>query len=118
MAHPSRQSPPRILMQSPISNDYLYGAVSDSSSIAMDAITSFHASVDLIDLTGLGTKLQYVGAISGATLNAQTVGWQQSGGNTFVYVNTTLSGEVLASTNMAIELRGVVSLSSANILHH
>lgn len=99
-------------------NDYRYSAVGDSPSSAMDVITNFHAATDLIDLTGLGTKLQSVGAISGTTLNPQTIGWQQSGGNTFIYVDTTTSSVALGSTSMTIELRGAIALSSSNVLHN
>lgn len=100
------------------SNDYLYGATSDSLSSAVDVITNFNAAADLIDLSGLGTKLLCVGAISGTSLNAQSVGWQQSGGNTFIYVDTTTASQTLGATSMAIELQGTPALSSANILHH
>jgi hypothetical protein len=98
-------------------NDYLFGAAGDSSNSAMDIIMNFSAANDLIDLTGLG-KLAYVGAIAGTTLGAQSVGWQQSGGNTFIYVDNTTSSQALGSTSMRIELQGAMTLSSANILHH
>ena len=94
-------------------NAYLYGAVSESTSAAMDIIANFNASKDLIDLTGLGGTLASAGALSG-NLAAHSVGWQASGGNTFVYVNTSGSSEALASTDMKIELLGTPVLTSAN----
>ncbi len=99
-------------------NDYLYGAVSDSTAAAMDVITNFHAAADMIDLTGLGTALSYAGKI-GATnkLAAGSVGWQVSGGNTFVYVNTSTASESLTAANMKIEMLGSLSLGTGNIVH-
>lgn len=103
-------------------NDYLYAATSDSTASAMDIITNFHAGTDTIDLTGLGSALSFVGPIKAAgkganILAAHSAGWQASGGNTFVYVNTSGSSESLSGTNMKIELLGSVSLTSSNILH-
>jgi hypothetical protein len=107
-------------------NDYLYGAVSDSTGSTMDVITNFHGA-DTIDLTGLGVSLKYDGSLSSTirhghkssnlTLPAHSVGWQQSGGNMFVYVNTSGNSESLAGSDMKIELSGSVSLSSGNIVH-
>ena len=107
-------------------DDYLYGAASDSTSAAMDIITNFQGS-DTIDLTGLGMPMKYDGSLpssikhghttSNLVLPAQSVGWQTSGGNTFVYVNTSGSSESLTSSNMKIELLGPVSLASGNIVH-
>jgi len=103
---------------------YVYGSTSDSTSSAMDVITNFSAASDRIDLSGLGIALQYAGAIpsngKGAKVNvlgAHSVGWQVSGGNTFVYVNTSGSKENLSATNMKIELAGSVSLNGENIMH-
>lgn len=100
-------------------NDYEYGAVGDSTATAMDIITNFHVAVDLIDLTGIGTKLKYAGAVSstGATLAAGSIGFQDSGGNTFVYVNSSGASEKLTAANMKIELSGTVALTSGNFLH-
>jgi hypothetical protein len=99
-------------------NDYLYAAAGDSAPSSMDDITNFHTAADLIDLTGLRSTLKYVGQISGSRLGAHSVGWQASGGNTFVYANTSSARETLGATNMQIELQGTMSLSSGNILHH
>jgi hypothetical protein len=113
-------------------NDYLYGATRDSTPAAPDIITDFHAASDLIDLTGLGTALSYAGSLptttttgqgkhtvtSNQVLPAHSIGWQASGGNTFVYVNTSASREAVGSANMKIELQGSIAVSSGNFLHH
>ena len=100
-------------------NDYLYGATSDSTASAMDIISNFNAATDIIDLTGIGTtKLTYGGSFSGSKLAAHSIGYQVSGGNTYIYVNTSGSSEALTGTNMKIELIGSITLASANILHH
>jgi hypothetical protein len=88
--------------------------------------------LDLIDLTGLGTSLSYAGSLpatdttgrgehlvtSDRVLPAHSIGWQASGGNTFVYVNTSSSREAVGSANMKIELQGNIALSGGNFLHH
>lgn len=90
----------------------------------MDIITNFNAGMDRIDLTRLGTALQYAGSIpskgkggNANAIGAHSVGWQTSGGNTFVYVNTSGAKENITASNMKIELAGGVSLSSGNFLH-
>jgi hypothetical protein len=105
-------------------NTYMYSATSDSTSSVMDIITNFNASVDRVDLTGLGTALQYAGSIQsngkGLKANviaAHSVGWQTSGGNTFVYVNTSGAQEGIGASNMEIELVGSLSLGSGNFVH-
>jgi hypothetical protein len=95
-------------------NDYIFGAVTDSSA---DIIKNFVAARDLLDFTGLGTKLTYDGAISGTSLAKDSVGFQVSGGNTYVYVNTTASVETLTKPSLRAELLGVIGLSSTNIIH-
>jgi hypothetical protein len=97
-------------------NDYLYGAVSDSTASAMDVISNFHVATDLIDLTGLGVHLAYAGSLT-SSLAADTVGWQVSGGNTYIYVNASGSAETLTAPSMKIELAGSLSLGGGNILH-
>lgn len=97
-------------------NDYLYGATSDSTATAMDIITNFQASNDLIDLSGLGVSLSYAGKIHGSSLGADSVGWQASKGSTSVYVNTSSGSESLSATNMTIGLNGSLSLSSHNFV--
>ena len=100
-------------------NDYLYGGAGASTASAMDIITNFDVTKDLIDLTGFDRgALAYVGQFSGPNLAARSVGWKPIGGNTFVYVNTSSSSESITGTNMKIELLGSLSLTSSNILHH
>ncbi len=100
-------------------NHYLYGAAADSSPTAMDVITNFNAASDLIDLTGLQARLSDAGALAGtaSTLAANSLGWQVSGGNTFVYVNTSGAPENLSATDMKIQLNGQVALNTGNVLH-
>ncbi len=99
-------------------NHYLYGAAGDSGSSAMDDITNFHVATDVIDLTRLGIALTYVGQITATQLSAHTVGWQVSGGNTFIYADTGGSSQKLTNASMKIELTGSVTLTSSDILHH
>ncbi|HSV13987.1 MAG TPA: NF038122 family metalloprotease, partial [Tepidisphaeraceae bacterium] len=100
-------------------NTYEYGGAVDSSATAMDIITNFHPGVDLIDLSGLGRELGAATAIdpSATTIGAGTIGWQTSGGNTFVYVNTAFRTETLGSANMKIELAGTVALTGDSFVH-
>ena len=85
----------------------------------MDIITNFNVAMDVIDLTGMGTKLAFAGAIAATTttIAADTIGFQSSGGNTFVYVNTSTSSEKLTAANMKIELQGTVSPIASSFLH-
>lgn len=109
-------------------NSYLFAA-GDSTPLSMDVVTNFHAT-DVLDFQGLGSALTYGGNIPAAhgngkksvqpTVAAYSVGWQQSAGNTFVYVNTSGSSESLTSADMKVmkvELLGSVSLTSSNIMH-
>jgi hypothetical protein len=100
-------------------NDYEYGAVGDSTTSTMDVITNFKVAVDLIDLTGIGTKLTYAGAIAstGTAIAADSIGFQDSGGNTFVYVNATSASEKLTAASMKIELQGTIALTTSNFAH-
>jgi len=97
-------------------NDYLYGAAGESTASAMDIITNFKGSVDMIDLTGLGTALHYVGQLSN-NISGHSIGWQVSGGNTFVYVNAGSPAQKLGATSMKMELQGTVSLTDRNFAH-
>jgi hypothetical protein len=97
-------------------NHFLYGATTDSTSSAMDVIASFSNMTNVIDLTGLGTALNYAGSL-GTSLAADSVGWKVSGRNTYVYVNTSGASEALGGTNMMIDLQGKITLSSTNFLH-
>lgn len=96
-------------------NDYVYGAASESTVSAMDVITNFHSG-DVIDLTGLGTRLSFAGSVSNS-LAARSVGWAQSGGNTFVYVNTSGRSQSLGGVSMKIELLGNITVVGGNISH-
>jgi hypothetical protein len=99
-------------------NHYLYGAASDSTNTSTDVITNFNHSMDVIDLTGLGSSLNSAGELNPkGKLNAHSVGWQTSGGNTYIYANTSSSNGSADSANMKIELLGKITLSSSNILH-
>jgi Peptidase M10 serralysin C terminal len=101
-------------------NVYEYGAASDSTASAMDIISNFNTATDRIDLTGLSSRFSSVAALSttATTLAAGAIGWQVSGGNTFVYANTSGRTESLGSTNMKIELQGAIALTAANISHN
>ena len=94
-------------------NTYAYAAASESTASAMDVITNFGArdSIDLTAITGLNTPVALGNA---TTLAGRSVGWQTSGGNTFVYVNTTGSTVALGSAAMKVELLGTPSLGAGN----
>ena len=100
-------------------NDYEYGAMSDSTATAMDIITNFRVGIDIVDLTGTGTKFSSFAALtpSATTIAAGTAGWQVSGGNTFIYANSTLKSEALTAANMKIELVGNIALTSGSFVH-
>jgi hypothetical protein len=100
-------------------NNYLYGAATDSSQTAMDIVNNFHTATDLLDLTGLGMKFTSAGALSSTATSivGSSIGWQISGGNTFVYANTSGNSQALGSAAMKIELLGVVALGAGNIAH-
>ena len=100
-------------------NTYLYGAATDSTVSSMDIITTFNPGADLIDLTGLGTKLTSIGALpaSATTVGATSASWQVSGGNTFLYVNTTNKAVAFGSATMKMELLGTPALTAGNIAH-
>ena len=91
----------------------------NSTPSAMDIISNFKVGVDLIDLSGIGTKLTYAGAIAstGTAIAADSIGFQASGGNTFVYVNSTTASEKLTAASMKIELTGTIALTTASFTH-
>ena len=97
---------------------YLYDATGDSTRTAFDTIANFHVGTDVLNFAGLNGSLNSLAMSNGATtLAAHTVGWLQSGGNTFVYVNNSGSSETLASNiDMKIQLSGAVSLTSSNFV--
>jgi hypothetical protein len=96
-------------------NDYVFGSTTDSMA---DVIKNFHVSTDIVDFTGLSTKFSFDGVISGATLAADSIGYETSGGNTYVYANTSGAAEALNKTNMRVELLGNLKLTSANFLYN
>lgn len=98
---------------------YLYALTTDSRAGGMDIVTNFHAATDLIDLTGLGAVLASVGplATDATSMAASSVGWQLSGGNTFLYVNPTAGSISLSSAAMKIELLGTPGIAAGNIAH-
>ncbi len=97
-------------------NQYMFSNVDDSPASAMDHVTNFHAGTDLLDFSDISTALKYQGNLTGTTINADSVGWQRSGGNTFVYVNTGSSSASLSAANMEIELQGTIALASKNFV--
>lgn len=100
-------------------NVFEYGAASDLTKALMDIITNFNVSMDLINVTGLRTAFKSVAALSSTatSIAADSIGWQTSGGNTFVYVNTSSKSEALTSANMKIELLGTITLTSSDFVH-
>lgn len=100
-------------------NMYEFGAASQSTATLMTVINNFVASRDFLDFTGIGTKMVNVVALAAnaTKIGADSVGWQASGGNTYVYVNTAGGTEALTGANMKIELVGAITLTSSNILH-
>lgn len=100
-------------------NTFLYNAASDSAWAGMDSLYNFAANRDFIDLTGIGaTHLNFVGSLSISTLAANSIGYQTSGGNTYVFVNTSSSSEALSATNMLIGISGLQNIGANNILHN
>ena len=100
-------------------NVFEYGAASDSTKALMDIITNFNVSMDLINVTGLKTAFKSVAALSSTatSIAADSIGWQTSGGNTYIYVNTGNRSEALTSANMKIELLGTVTLTGSDFVH-
>ena len=97
-------------------NTYVYGATSESTPTAMDIITNFNASSDLIDLSAFSSSLTKFAAFTGSSVTAKSVGWQVSNGNTFVYVNTSSAAETLTTANLKLELQGSLTLSRGNFV--
>ncbi len=104
-------------------NRYEYASASESTVSAADIVKNFNVAMDLIDLSGLGSKFSTTTALASAatTIAAGTIGWQAAtiGGaaHTFVYVNNSLASEALTAANMKIDLLGNVALTGANIVH-
>jgi len=114
-------------------DNFVYKAAGDSTNTATghDTIYNFTAasvsnsSADTIDFTQLGTSTTditaYQGQLANANVNvaAHSVAWIESGGNTFVFANTTGQAETQANANMEIILAGTGLQLSANefLLH-
>jgi Ca2+-binding RTX toxin-like protein len=59
---------------------YLYGGAAESVASAMDVITNFDVTRDLIDLRALGGTLNVAGQVgTSGKLGGNTIAWQQSG---------------------------------------
>jgi len=102
-------------------NTYVYGNGNESTATAMDVIKNFAANKDHIDITGIGSAtLTFAGTLAAAakSLAADTINVQNSGGNTFVYVNNTGASEALSAANLKIELSGSVAVSALNVTHN
>jgi hypothetical protein len=101
-------------------NTYLYGAAAESTPAMFDTITNFHVALDRIDLSGIGLKALHFQAsqFTGSALSPDTIAWQVSGANTFVYVNTSSAGEPPGHADMEIVLNGKLTLTESNFVHH
>jgi hypothetical protein len=100
---------------------FAYRATSESRSNAPDTITDFVHGVDKIDFTNIagiatnGGAVRFQGKLTGTgnlTLNANSVAYIETGGNTHVLVNTSNVAETVTATNtgaaeMKIVLLGV-----------
>ncbi|MBV8188310.1 MAG: M10 family metallopeptidase C-terminal domain-containing protein, partial [Alphaproteobacteria bacterium] len=111
---------------------FAYTATSDSPAAAADTITDFKHGIDKIDFTNIaginatGGVPQFQGNIKGTgnlTLNAHSVAYLESGGNTQLLVNTSAAAETVTTTDahaadMKIVLVGVHLGLTASDLHH
>ena len=96
---------------------YMSSNVNDSPASAMDLVTNFNAGSNLLDFSGISNGLKYQGSVAaGGTINAGSIAWQQSGGDTCVYVNTGSSSASLSAAGMAIELQGTIALAAKNFV--
>ena len=83
----------------------------------MDVVTNFNAGSNVLDFSGVSAGLKYQGSVAaGGTINAGSIAWQQSGGDTCVYVNTGSASASLSAANMEIELQGTIALASKNFV--
>ncbi len=102
-------------------NLYLYGSVRESAPSAFDIITNYNVSRDKIDLSGLGPShllFQASPIVGNAVIANHSIAWQNSGANTFIYVNSSGAAETRTNANMKIELLGHLSLIGSTIIHH
>lgn len=111
---------------------YVYRAASDSTAAASDTITDFVHGVDKIDFTTIaginasGRVPQFQGELAASgnvKLNANSVGFIESGGNTLVLVNTSSAAKIISAANtdsadMKIVLLGVrLGLTATDFEH-
>jgi hypothetical protein len=103
-------------------NAYLYLASNESAPGVglFDVSTNFDVATDIIDLRGIGgPALSFQAAqLSGSTVAKDTIAWKESGGNTFVYVNTSSNSEVVGGTDMMLQLNGNRALTTVDFLHN
>jgi hypothetical protein len=111
---------------------FVYRAVSDSTATSSDTITDFQHDVDKIDFTNIAGITassgvpQFQGKLAGTgnvALNAHSVAYVESGGNTQVLVNTSGSAETVSAADshaadMKIVLVGVNLGLTASDFHH
>jgi Ca2+-binding RTX toxin-like protein len=111
---------------------FSYKAVADSTPTAHGTITDFRHGVDKIDFTNISGITanngipQFQGNITGIgnlTLNAHSVAYLETGGNTEVLVNTTSTAEVVTTSNasaanMEVVLLGVNLGLASTDFHH
>ena len=96
--------------------DVIFSATSNSTASAMDVIKGFAAN-DLLDFSGISTTLKLAGSLgTSKSIAANSIGYQSSGGNTYVYVNTSANSESLTAANMKVEIVGSHSLTSSNTI--
>jgi hypothetical protein len=91
----------------------------EASGSVWDIVVNFRVAADRLDLTWVGCRFSGASALdpSATTIAANSIGWQDSGGNTYVYANTTGRTEALGATDMKIELQGNIPLTSGNFVH-
>ena len=108
-----------------LGNDtFVYNAESDSTISSHDSISGFTHGADIIDFTTIAGINATPGAVQGllasaaTNINAHSIAWIESGGNTLVYANTTASAEAQGSAQMEIVLLGTsLGLTSADFHH-
>lgn len=83
----------------------------ESSSGTVDVITDYTVGEDRIDISGMTASLTYIGTGPFTGIGGQ-VRWQNSGGNTYVYVDT--NGDYIQ--DFILQLNGTKTLTSADFL--
>jgi hypothetical protein len=100
------------------SDRFVYTAADQSTTGGFDTIQGFTHGLDLIDFTTITAMASVQGLISGATnVNANSIAWLESGGNTQLLVNTTAGSELQEAVQMKIVLSGTsLGLSASDFL--